>query len=355
MIVGELDKILPRKKSISIHSKHLFAEIEIWLKGMKFEREIYVYDKFDAIKSNNSFAAIVANAAASHGEAVRWALQSRVPVLVEKPLALSSVEACSLIELASELQVKLATAHVFLFNKYLTNFRSILPEFFEIDRICIRWIDPRYETRHGEAKRYDHRVPIFVDLFPHIMSILNVFTPNIDAKLLDLNVFRGGAHLEVKMNIDSVNCIVSIERNGFARKREIEVSRFGEIIGMLDFTNEPGFIVDGNVWNIADSNWNQTTKPIATMLSAFLSWAEDGVIDQRLDPRIAISAFNIIDQVFPRYRLTRDDWLDHHLSVHRTELGADIAYALNEKFNATSTLYTNSELLKIAQNYSFIK
>ena len=113
-----LSGVVPTATVISIHSCHNAEAMALWAATLH-GRPIHVSSEWPQFAPGESAAIIVANATRDHEKAVEWAIAAGVPVLVEKPMALSGIHAERLIEMARHKNVCLAPAHVFLFARYL--------------------------------------------------------------------------------------------------------------------------------------------------------------------------------------------------------------------------------------------
>ncbi len=321
--------LVPPSVSISAHSPHNAQAMLAWASARGLGHRIRVSSDYPEATAGKSGAIIVANAAGDHEKAVEWALSSRLPVLVEKPVTLSSAATQRMADLAISQKTYLAAAHVFLFARYVTAFSKLVNEADGVQAIRVQWMDPRAESRYGEAKSYDPGLKIYADWLPHILSILGNFSTNSIQLGRRLEVLRGGAHLKMDVWLGDIPCDIELVRNGASRQRLIEVvTRNG--LEYLDFSKEPGTIVSAASVRCGDPAWDSEPRPVATMLRAFLQGAAGGVCDERLDIGIGLHASRIIDQLSPSYHMALSVWLDKKCSLLDENLDADLRYALSE-------------------------
>lgn len=320
--------ITPTKTKISVHSNYNFESITEWIIKKGLSNKVKVFATWPDFSIKESCVVIIANAARDHEKAIRWALSSKVPVLVEKPMALTSIAAKEVIEQASTQATYLATAHIFLFAGYLHNFYNIVKAAGKISQIHFFWEDPNSENRYGEKKQYDAGLPIFSDWLPHILSILGVLTPGLSQCCEKIKFSKGGADLEINLLLGDTPCIAKLVRNGNQRMRIIRVS-INEKVYELDFSAEPGIIrYDSNIIS-GDSDWEFKERPSELMLKAFLKGASVGEVDHRLDPSIGLASCRVIDQVAILYNSQKLTWLIEKLSNHN-DIDEEIRYALTE-------------------------
>lgn len=336
LLTKVLSGLVAHSVEISVHSPHNAEVMSAWAAALQPARRIHVSSEWPHFASPKSSAVIVANAARDHERAVEWSLASGVPVLVEKPIALTAAAAQRLVDLASRENVRMAPAHIFLFARYLDRFSKLVTDAGTVRSMRVCWTDPRRENRYGEQKRYDPSLPIFADWMPHVLSAVRTLVPHLPDRCENLKVLNGGAHLELDLMLGHIACSVQLVRNSDQRRRIIEVAA-GEEILRLDFSREPGTILRGSASMVADPEWESDTRPAARMLTAFLKWAAGGEQDSRLDVTVALQACRIIDQIFHEYSSILMPWLIGKLAVPQ-QVGDDLHYALSELLQSDSFL-----------------
>lgn len=328
VLAQTLHKLASQGTHITLHSEHCVAEVREWLREKNLSESIGASAEMPPICTAASTAVIVANAARDHEAAARFALNSGAPVLVEKPLALDRNSAENLVHLARRTSGRLAAANVFLFASYIKSFATRLSSKGEkIRSIQVRWVDPRGELRYGEVKTYDAGLPIYKDVLPHVSAILGTLFPGATQTCGSLCFLRGGATVQIEIELDWIPCKILLVRNGDKRERSISVDFQTESI-KLDFAIEPGVITDSEgSWN-ADPDWQLRPRPLAVMLRAFLRWSEDLTFDARLSVEPALRACGLIDQVSSLYNAELISWLTNHVgSLSESE---SLRYAADE-------------------------
>jgi predicted dehydrogenase len=276
-------------------------------------------------------AAIVVNAARDHEGAAQWAIENNIPVLIEKPIAVTARAARSVEEAARRKNSKIAAAHVFLFASYLDNFARRVGASGELRSIDLHWADPAGESRYGETKRYDPGLPVFADCLPHALAILGRLTDEVPV-CLGVRVARGGAAVTLDLMLGKVTCRVHLARNATGRRRTVEAVTVATAL-TLDFTREPGLIQENGATVPADPEWNTAPRPVSRMLSAFLAWIAEGRLDQRLDIGPGVRACEMIETVAALYSASVLPWLRTRLGTAAT-LDDDVRYALAEMLHA---------------------
>lgn len=293
--------VVPSSVNISVHSLHNADFMSAWVMKKELGRQIQVYSDWPHFLSSAQSAVIVVNAARDHEKAIRWALSAGIPVLVEKPVTLTAAASQSLADLAFGKNIRFASAHVFLFARYVKNFANRVAELNSIRSIHVCWTDPKSEYRYGEKKRHDQGLPFFMDCLPHILSIVGTLIPALPRRCDKLVFKKGGSGLEIRIWFDDVPCNVYMERDGDERQRIIDVVADKEKL-QLDFSKEPGTIISGKSIVNGDPDWDIKERPLAGMLMSFLKWVAGGEFDQRLDIKLGLQANRIIDQVCDIYQ-----------------------------------------------------
>jgi len=321
--------LIPPSTKLTVHSRRNSQAMVTWVSNRGLNKLIGVSSCLPSFPLGASNAVIVVNAAHDHEGSVEWALTQGCSVLVEKPLCLNLVSAHRLSNLAFTKNSYLATAHVFLFASYVEAFSKLVSDQNGVISIRVLWMDPKSEDRYGETKSYDPGLPIYADWLPHIASILGTFVVGQPQLCGNLELLRGGAHLNIHLKYNQIPCAIELVRNGDSRQRIIEVvTRRHKIV--LDFGCEPGIISIDGVGLCGDPDWNDNPKPVAKMLAAFLKGAAGGIRDARLDMSIGVNATQVIDQTAPLYYAALLPWLNNELQKHQEEMSSDLRYALTE-------------------------
>lgn len=330
-----LCRILPPTVQLSVHSLHNADSMAAWILEKESRRRILVSSDWPTFSSGESCAVIVANAVRHHADAVEWALSAGVPVLVEKPIALTGAAVERLASLALKRNIYFASAHVFLFARYLKTFVGIVAGTGDVRCLRVYWTDPDIESRYGERKRFDPGLPIFADCLPHVSSLVGAMMQDLPQRCEKLKYLKGGSHLELELMLGDIPCSVQLVRNGDRRQRIVEVVAGQETL-TLDFSKEPGSITSGSITMNGDPDWMVGSSPVEGMLTAFLKGAAGGEFDRRLDIEIGLRASQVIDQAAGLYNPARMPWLISKLAEGKID--GDLRYALNEILQAAGAL-----------------
>lgn len=338
VLVETLDRLVPSQVAILLCSRHGREASAAWSKQRGLAGRVRLLDEFPAECDPRSTAAIVANAARDHRAATERALRTGIPVLVEKPVALSQADAQALVRLAQQQDMPLAAAQVFLFASYFENFARCVRLSGPVESVQVTWTDPVAEVRYGEQKRYDAGVPVFCDWLPHLVPLLGVVCPGEIGHCEVVDVRRGGAAVTLVLKGPHVVCTAQLERNAERRRREVVVRTDAET-HTLDFATEPGMIISGGRTVSGDSGWERAPRPLARLLEAFLVLASGGPPDSRLDMEYSLRSCRLVDVAMPAYRAAVLRWLAPRIANPALE-EADVRYALCEMLQTEGRLET---------------
>lgn len=321
-----LNESLPGETIISMHSPGSAGGLKNWTQKTGVGR-VEVSDRWPSRNDGDRpEAVIVANAARSHFPATASALLAGAPTLVEKPFALTAVEAGLLVDMAEKLGVLLCAGHVFRFARYVQTFADDIARCGSIIRINFTWSDPATEIRHGEHKRYDPSISVIHDVFPHILSLLRALTVD-PVRFNSTTIERGGAKVRLDLQAGEIPCAAVLERNAPKRCRMIQVETTERSLE-LDFTVEPGRIRSGGHERVGDPEWDRAPGPLRSMLEGFLAVAAAGKCnDMRLSPLLGLEACRIMDFANHAYRTELAKWMNARLE---RQIDEDLRYALTE-------------------------
>jgi len=332
VIVGVLTDLLAEDVSITACSPRGADALTSWVRRKGLVDRVQVLDERPQRLNANDTAVIVANAARDHVASGLWALNQGCAALIEKPFARDCLGTQRLIAAARQRQVPVAAAHVFRFAGYLDVLAERIAAIGDRKTLEIRWSDATAEERYGEQKGYDPAVPVFQDCLPHVVSVIQTVTGVMPKGVTALSVRRGGAQVEMGLDIGAGDCRVFLERHAPVRQRAILVDSADGTVH-LDFAKEPGLITLNGVALCADDHWNNRPRPLASLLSAFLEAAAGGRWDQRLSTDTALAVCALVEAADKKYEAALLPWLAASLRQGKPELAEEcwaVRYALTE-------------------------
>lgn len=295
VILQILCQRLPRSAQVTVVSRGHADVVREWLPTKSLEGRVTVSESLRASKGSRP-AAIVANAAADHARAATSAIELGLPTLVEKPFTTSAAATRSLIKEATERRVLLAAAHVYLFAEYLVRFADVVRTLGPLESIALRWADGRAEERYGEKKRFDSSVPVYLDVFPHILSILRTVFPHCEVSFVSLSVSESGEAVNAYLMVNGAGCTAYIARNAEQRVRLLEVKGALDSAS-LEFAVEPGTVARRGSRDSADPGWSARPGPLSLLLDSFLSAASGSTCDPRLGTAMALDSNMLVNRM----------------------------------------------------------
>jgi predicted dehydrogenase len=224
--------------------------------------------------SDSPSAAIIANAARSHGETARNLIAQGTHLLIEKPVVLNLPEMRDLLVLAHAANTILVPGLNYRFCSYLRNFARRTISLHPHSGFDLQWSDPEGEIRHGEKKLYDISINVADDVMPHIWAILSVVFPRAVFAVTSCKAARGGKSATFTLAAGDMIGTVTLERDSDRRRRMIQLSAHAS----LDFSSEPGTMTIGTETMTADPDWANSPGPLARQLRYFLECIEQGKI-----------------------------------------------------------------------------
>ena len=155
---------------ITVVTSHNAASVQKLVAQLASNRLIRIVSTLDEIPA----AAVIANAARSHGETAQRLVAQGAHLLIEKPVVLTSQEAQHLVALAREAMRVVLPGLSYRFCSYLHHFAQQIAAMESVSGFDLHWSDPVGEIRYGEHKPYDASITVADDVMPHIWTILSV-------------------------------------------------------------------------------------------------------------------------------------------------------------------------------------
>lgn len=307
-------------------------ELERW-RGESGTSFAIVSDLAQLFAAGPVAGAVIVNAARKHEATVRLLLNAGVPMLVEKPLALTREAVEALFEEAAQRHVRLVPALTFRACSYLERFSTVVGSLTGTPRdVSLKWQDSRNEVRYGDLKTYDPSVSVAQDVMPHVWSILSILTgsPSCSPEVKTCAISRGGRRAEFALEAGDLRCNLLLERDAPARSRRLHVSMSSGERATIDFTREPGVIEVNGKRMSGDEGWPQSGRPIRRLLGSFLD--ELGLTREAMpsftDRNMGVASVALADDANKSLGRCQQEWLET-CSVERCD--DDVFYALRER------------------------
>jgi predicted dehydrogenase len=272
-------------------------------------REIEVVASLDdAVCDAPAVGAIVANAARDHVATALALLERRIPVLLEKPVALDRSDADLLVAAARRSATALVPGLVLQHCVYLHNFAAAARAMLgAVHRIAVEWADPAAEWRYDEIKGFDAGLGVTEEIGPHIWTLLAALNGEAAGPMAEVEFRNGGLAVRLSGASGSVEIDATLERQGGRRKRCVSVTDRDGRMAALDFSTEPGLIAVGDKQWDADPDWPRRPRPLTQQIERFLQCARQPPAER--DLAAAVHSTRFVAAAAALVRQAQRSWL----------------------------------------------
>ena len=313
---------------IYIHTKKCNGLMKDWIIKENFSHKVFLIKNLNTINSKNIKNAIISNSPKDHFKRASWALKNNLNVLIEKPLCINKKEFINLKKLSLNSKGKLCAAHVFSYLSAINTYKDLIPSINKINKINITWIDPVDEKRYGEIKNTIPKITIYLDVLPHIFSIINTIWSTVPTTLSKVELSKGSSLLYFETLIKGTKTKIKIERLGKKRTRVIEAFTEENFFN-LDFTNEPGFFKSKDKLIKMEKYGKKNIRPLAQLLYSFLRYSKENIWDERLSTNLVLPFLNF-SEMLDKYHLKKLNNLFKDLKYKNYVLSKNEFYLINE-------------------------
>jgi len=290
----EIVKIAEISFQIVVLSKKNHINMVEWVRINSLEHQVKVIN--DLSETDSNFELIyIANESKLRFETLKSVLKFAAPTLVEKPFMLDAQDALNTIKNFETANITLCSANVL---KYLHSLKVFRIAIRDEDLLSIKfiWEDSMDEFRHGEIKRYEKDIPVYVDVFPHFYGVLSELFPNLVLRLDSVSSLHHYKEVKAKFTLNSKFSVdLDIARFGKKRKRIIEASTMENVV-TLDFSEtEHVFYKDLN--DEESVLYSGSTAGIQELFRDFYKVSNSGVRSVKLDPLGSLECLKLCDDV----------------------------------------------------------
>ncbi len=294
IVLGEAIKLSNENLSITVVSDKNFLFMKDWIRKKFTDSNICVIKRIPDVLGENSFIYVL-NETALRYETLTKVSKHEVPVLVEKPLGLNYDVAENIISVYKNKKVPLMSAQVFRFLESTSIMKDIL-EKYVFQSILLCWADPYSEVKPGDIKKYEKLVPPFLDILPHVFSLLEEIIGEFDVSYSSIifNNIEKDFCLGLRIN-SSFDLEIKYSRIAPVRARNIEFfAQSGSV--KYDFSeNETITKFEGSRQILY--NQYKKSQSIQLMLKRFLSYWESGIMDTKFSHKTNILALQISQDI----------------------------------------------------------
>lgn len=294
VVLAEAVKLSDQSLNIVVISKKNFSFMKKWTRKTFFDRNILVLDQLPDFIDEDSFLYVLNETELRYDTLVNL-IKFKRPVLVEKPLGLNYCEGKKIIDVYVSMEIPLMSAQVFRFLESTSNIREILEQYdFHSIRVC--WSDPYSEIKSGEIKKYEKAVPSFLDVLPHIFSLLEEIIGDFSVSFHSIDFNEIEKDFLLSLRIDSLFGLnVSYSRIASTRDRYFEFISSSGTIKYSFSENETITIFDEN-HQVYLKEFGKS-KSIQLMLAKFLSYKNSEIVDAKFSHATNIRALEICQEI----------------------------------------------------------
>lgn len=233
-----------------------------------------VHSITDLLRLYEVKGAIVVNSARLHFKTARSMIKNGIHVLIEKPIVLSTLEMECLIEDARKNNICIVPGLCYRFCSYIHHFALLVKNNGIPYKFLFEWYDAKNEMRYGHKKIHDSSINVIQDVMPHIWTILFIiFKLNLHIEFCQLS--SDGEYARILVSIGDARGQIILNRANIERKRYLTLEFTSGKHLAIDFTSEPGHIIEGMRKLSGDMNWNNHSSPLTKQLCYFFSVIND--------------------------------------------------------------------------------
>lgn len=290
----EIVKMTEVNFQIVVSSKKNHTNMVEWVRINGLAHQVSVVS--DLSKTDLNFELIyIANESKLRFETLKGVLRFAAATLVEKPFMLDTQDALNTIRDFESANVTLCSANVLKYLHSLEVFRNAIGD---LDLLSIKfiWEDAMDEFRHGEIKKHEKDIPVYVDVFPHFYGVLSELFPNLVLQLDSVSSLDHYSEVNARFTLNStVSVDLDIARFGKKRKRIIE-ARTMESVVTLDFS-ETEHVFYNDLKGEESILYAGSTAGIREMFQDFYNAGKSGIRSVKLDPLGSIECLKLCDDV----------------------------------------------------------
>lgn len=295
IILTLLLKIKLNKVYCLTNNKNFF--IRQWATKKKIIKKIEFLEILNKAPSKKSLA-IICNNSLKHYSSALLALKNNYNILIEKPIARNISEAEIINTLSKKRNRKVFCSSVYSFSSYIIKILSNIKTK-KISYINFKWHDKFNEVRYGEKKIINKNIPIHLDLFFHIFSILDIIVNNNAYRnvIIKKKFFTNNKLILVlKFN----NLTIDINLNRLAKKRFRSIFfNNNKTKFFLNFNNNAGrYSESTNKDLLMKKVIKNLNSPLHLMLNYVLNNIKLNSKYNKLNINIVIDHFKRINKIF---------------------------------------------------------
>lgn len=295
IILTLLLKIKLNKVYCLTNKKNFF--IRKWAIKKKIIKKIEFLQILNKTLSKKSLA-IICNNSLKHYSSALLGLKNNYNILIEKPIASNIKEAEIINTLSKKRNRKVFCSSVYSFSSYIIKILQNIKTK-KISYINFKWHDKFNEVRYGEKKIINKNVPIYLDLFFHIFSILDIIVNNKAYRNVIIKK-KSFTNNKLILVLEFKSLTININLNRLAKKRCRLISFINnETKFFLNFNNNEGRYSESvNKHLLMKKVIKNLNSPLHLMLKYVLNNIKSNSKYNKLNINITIDHFKRINKIF---------------------------------------------------------
>ena len=234
------------------------------LKFAIFKKKLLLYKCLspDILKKKSKI--IICNSARNHFETLKKIINLKHDILIEKPL-FDHIKHLKLLRSKKNIFF----SRVFAFDYYLNLFSQKINKIM-FSKVNIDWYDSKNEKRYNQIKKHDLRIKYNLDVFSHLMNLVEIITKKKIEKIDDYRIKidkKDESIFSIKCN--KILFEFKISRIRQKRKRYIRVEDLKKNIHEIDFSKN-NMILKKNSKYLTTQYSYKTTGNLSKMIESFL-------------------------------------------------------------------------------------
>ena len=262
---------------------------EAKLKFAIFKKKISFckYLSSDVIKKKSKI--IICNSAENHFKVLKKIINLKNDILIEKPL-FDNIKYLKILKFKKNIFF----SRVFAFDYYLNSFSNRINKSI-LSKVNIEWYDTKNEKRYNQIKRHDLKIKYNLDVFSHLMNLIEIITKK-KIRKIDKYIVKKDSNNESIFSIKFNKILfgIKISRIKKKRKRSIKVQDLDNNIHEINFSNDNMSLKKNSKYFITKYPYKSMGN-LGKMIETFIYNKKD---IKKLDINYGVKYLKLHDKIF---------------------------------------------------------
>ena len=255
----------------------------------KLVNRIFFYKYFSFKILTKKSKIIICNSAHDHFKVLKRIKNLNNDILIEKPLFTKTKHIKYL-----TLKKNIFFSRVWAFDYYLNIFSNKINKI-KYSKITIDWYDPKIENRYNEIKKHDIKIRYNLDVFSHLMNLVEIVTKKKIQIIDDYKVKKDSNDESIfSINFNKIIFEFKISRIKRKRKRHIRLVDLKKNIHEIDFSKN-NMILKKNTNRLIKRHFYKPIGNLSKMIECFL-YKKKGI--EKIDINYGINYLRLHNKIF---------------------------------------------------------